>query len=112
MTELKIKATIKKIRTDAQSGNIRITRHALQEMAEESIGLDEVLESIAVGKVLEYYPKHRRGSCCLLYGKTRLGKPLHIVCTTDLPVLIVITTYRPQLPKWISPTERRKKDGM
>jgi hypothetical protein len=112
MTEIEVLAILKKIHNEAEVENIRITRHAQQEMAEEDISLDEVLEAIASGTILENYPEHQRGSCCLVNGKTKAGKPLHIVCTTALPTLIIITTYRPKLPKWISSTERRKRDEM
>jgi hypothetical protein len=76
-------------------------------MVEEDILLDEVLEAIVTGQILENYPQHRRGACCLLYGLTQAGRPLHIVCTTVRPVLIIITVYQPKLPKWITPTQRR-----
>ena len=112
MSELDIGDILQNIHIKAKEENIRITQHAQQEMAEEDIILDDVLESIASGTILENYPEHRRGACCLLNGVTKIGDPLHIVCTTALPILIIITVYRPKRPKWISTTERRKKDEM
>ena len=104
---VKLKAVLEQIRAQADVENIRITRHAQQEMAEEDITLDEVLEAIATGQVLENYPEHRRGACCLLNGLTKKVRPLHIVCTTVRPVLIIITVYEPKPPKWTTPTQRR-----
>ena len=98
-----------KIRDQADGENIRVTQHAQQEMTEEDITLDQVLEAIATGQILENYPEHQRGACCLLYGRTRSPRPLHIVCTTTQPILIIITVYEPQPPKWITPTQRRPK---
>ena len=103
----KLKAVLEQMRAQADVENIRITQHAQQEMAEEDITLDEVLEAIATGQVLENYPEHRRGACCLLNGLTKKGRPLHIVCTTVRPVLIIITVYEPKPPKWTTPTQRR-----
>ncbi len=103
----KSKAVLEQIRAQADVDNIRITQHAQQEMAEENITVDEVLEAIAVGKILENYPKHRRGACCLLNGLTKNGRALHIVCTTVRPMLIIITVYEPKPPKWTTPTQRR-----
>jgi hypothetical protein len=105
VTNLEIILT--RIRAQAAVESIRITQHAQQEMVEENIILDEVLEAIATGEILEDYPEHRRGACCLLYGFTRNDRPLHIVCTTARPVLIIITAYEPKLPKWVTPTQRR-----
>lgn len=99
--------TLAKIRKQAMAGEIRITQHALAEMEDEDIVLDEVLMAIANGLILEDYPEHKRGSCCLLYGYTFSERHLHIVCTTALPVLLIITVYEPLLPKWITPTQRR-----
>lgn len=78
-------------------------------MAEEEILLDAVLEAMNSGEVLEDYPLHRRGACCLLLGITGEGRPLHIVCTTGQPLLIIITVYEPKPPKWATPKERRSK---
>ena len=103
----KLKALLERIRTQSDVDNIRITQHAQQEMAEEDITLDEVLEAIATGQILENYPGHRRGACCLLNGLTKKRRPLHIVCTTVQPVLIIITIYEPKSPKWTTPTQRR-----
>ena len=104
-----LEAVLAEIRAQANAENIRVTQHAQQEMAEEDITLNQVLEAIATGQILENYPEHRRGACCLLYGLTRSNRPLHVVCTTTQPILIVITVYEPRLPKWITPTQRRPR---
>ena len=96
-----------RIRNQAVGGDFRITQHAQQEMAEEGISLDEVLEAVAGGQVLENYPEHRRGACCLLYARTAKNRHLHVVCTTAQPVLIVITVYEPKPPRWLTATRRR-----
>ena len=103
-----LKAALEQIRAQADVENIRVTQHAQQEMADEDIILDEVLEAIATGQILENYPKHRRGACCLLNGVTKEGRPLHIVCTTRQLMLIIITVYEPKPPKWKTPTQRRR----
>ena len=98
---------LEQIHVQAAKENIRITQHAQQEMVEENITLDEVLQAIARGQILENYPEHRRGACCLLNGLTQNGRPLHIVCTTAQPELIIITVYEPKPPKWVTSTQRR-----
>ena len=87
---------------------VRVTAHAHAEMIEEGISLDEVFEAISSCAVLEDYPEHRRGACCLVGGLTADSRPLHIVCTTAQPVLIVITVYEPRPPKWTTALERRR----
>ncbi len=103
-----LEAGLERIRAQANAENIRVTQHAQQEMVEEDIPLNEVLEAIATGQILEDYPEHRRGPCCLLSGLAQDGRPLHIVCTTARPVLVIITAYEPKPPRWITPTQRRR----
>lgn len=84
---------------------LRITIHAYQEMVEEDILYDSIREAISNGRVIENYPEHQRGSCCLVCGKS--GKRyLHVVCTTSLEVSVIITVYEPKPPKWITPFQR------
>jgi hypothetical protein len=95
------------LRNQVQVENVRITLHAQQEMLEEEISLDDVYTVIKVGRIIENYPEHRRGACCLLYGEINSGQAIHLVCTTTNTMLIVITAYRPKPPKWITPTQRK-----
>jgi len=102
-----IEKMLKRLRAQAKADEIRVTQHAHQEMAEDDVVLVEVLQAISNGSVIENYPEHRRGACCLLAGFTDQNRPLHIVCTTAQPILIVITVYEPTPPKWITPLRRR-----
>jgi hypothetical protein len=97
-----------RIQEQAKAEIFRITQHALEEMDAEEITLAEILAAIANGQILEHYTEHKRGPCCLLYGQTYQKRPIHIVCTTAQPVLIIITVHVPLLPKWVNPTQRRK----
>jgi hypothetical protein len=102
-------AVIQWIRAQAVVENLRITQHAQQEMAEEDIVLDDVLGAVAVGEVLENYPDHKRGPCCLINGVTHSHRALHIDCTSSGQRLIIITVYEPMPPKWITPRQRRSE---
>jgi hypothetical protein len=104
-----VEALLGPIRDQAKRKALRITQHAQQEMAEEDISLEEALEAIRTGRLIEDYPEHRRGPCCLICGYTGQQRPLHIVCTTTRPLLILITVYEPKPPKWITPTQRGTK---
>ena len=103
-----VNAFVTRIRAQADAGEVRVTQHAHQEMVEESLALDEVLQVLGAGEIIETYPVHRRGPCCLLHGVTVAGRHLHVVCTTAHAVLIIITVYEPRPPKWLNPTQRRR----
>lgn len=106
---INLNTVLERIRAQATKENVRVTQHAQQEMVEENITLDEVLQAITTAQIIENYPEHKRGPCCLLNGLTMKSRPLHIVCTTAQPVLIIITVYEPKLPKWVSPTQRSQE---
>jgi hypothetical protein len=108
LDEINCEVVLERIRAQAAVENIRITQHAQQEMVEEDVTLAEVLQAIATAQILENYPEHRRGACCLLNGLTHKGRALHIVCTAAQPVLIIITVYEPKPPRWVTPTQRRQ----
>ena len=99
-------AVLARLRAQAAADNIELTTHARRQMANKQISYDEVREAIASGQLLENYPSHHRGACCLLYGDTQEARPVHVVCSTTTPSLIMITAYEPEPPKWITPTRR------
>ena len=98
-----------KIRNQVRDGQYRISDHAHREMLNDGFLLQDLVEGVLSGEVLEDYPEHRRGPCCLLNGTTAGNRPIHIVCTTSLPVAIMITVYEPKPPKWVNPRVRSGK---
>lgn len=97
---------LRRIAAQVSVGDVLFTRHGAREASEELISLDEISDAVVNGMILEDYPKHERGPCCLVYGKTKGGRDLHVVVTSDLSPVLVITVYEPRLPYWTSPTER------
>ena len=88
---------------------LRLTLHAQQEMLEDGVSIADLLACLEVCTVIEEYPDHRRGACCLVCCETAGGRPLHLVCTTERPELIIITVYEPKPPKWETPFVRGKR---
>lgn len=98
-----------RIQQQVRREDVRITAHAQVEMVADSILLEDVYAALLTGQVLEDYPEHRRGACCLIGGRGRRGRPVHVVCTTAQPLLIIITVYEPKPPKWPTPEKRSEK---
>jgi hypothetical protein len=98
--------SLKRIREQALRGQLRVTAHAHREMVAEAILLDDLLAALSNGEIIEDYPTHQRGACCLIPGRDAAERAAHIVCTTAQPVLIIITAYLPLPPRWITPTQR------
>ena len=94
------------IRQSVLRGPLFFTRHGHEEALEEDISVTEIREALINGMILEDYPEHRRGPCCLMYGKTSRGRDLHVVVTKGTTPVIVITVYEPKAPYWVTPQER------
>ena len=83
-------------------------------MESESLGviqIDELLEAIASGEIIEDYPDDQPYPSCLIFGRAQSGRPLHIVCAPvlDEALLIIITTYEPDQAKWEADFKKRKR---
>lgn len=95
-----------KINQHAKSRTVKLTIHAQMEMKNDDVSVSELLTVLQNSTVIENYPDHQRGECCLICGRG-CNRFLHVVCTTSLPELVVITVYEPSLPKWENPYQRR-----
>ena len=75
--------------------------HAAKQMVRRDIAGAEVLEALAAGQLLENYPEAPFGPCCLIFGKTWLNRPLHLVVTHPYrPLIRIITVYEPDPTVW------------
>jgi len=55
-------------------------------------GIDplEVKEALLNGEIIEDYPEDKRGHSCLVYGKTRIGRDIHVLCDIAYDILWII----------------------
>ncbi len=104
------RAVISRLHRQAETDALRVTTHAHQEMVEEGISIDDLIEVLLDGMLVENYPEHKRGPCALVCGRTALGRYIHIVCTSSQEIAIIITVYEPKPPKWPTPFERRNQE--
>ena len=101
-----------RLREQASADAIRVTVHGHQEMVAEDIAYGDVRDILLDCQVIENYPDHQRGPCCLVCGRTSSGRFLHVVCTTALALIVIITVYEPKTPKWVTPFERGGRHEM
>jgi hypothetical protein len=67
------------IRQAIIANRLRVTDHADEELAADRLTLDDVLNSIVNGEVIEDYPTDRPLPSCLIYGQSRDGTAIHSV---------------------------------
>jgi hypothetical protein len=98
---------IELIQQAAQAAELFFTDHAVRQMAKRSIMDTEVCEAIQAGQIIEEYPADKYGPSCLIFGRTRADRPLHVQCSQP-PGVRVVTTYEPDPDEWESDLIRRK----
>lgn len=92
-------------------GEIRISEHGYDELAEDGISARDVVAGFANAELLEDYPAFSKGPCILVLEWDREKKPVHVVWGipkgSDGPA-VVVTAYRPDPDRWSDDFRRRK----
>ena len=95
------------IKEQVEKRNYQLKLHAVERASIRGINPLEVKEALLNGEIIEDYPEDKRGHSCLVYGKTRIGKDIHVLCGMAYDILWVITVYEPDLEEWVNPKTRR-----
>ena len=84
---------------------LRVSEHALREAHKEGLRGKDIVYAVLTGSVVERYPDRRR---VLIAGNHKNSSMLiHVVCDyTDFDVVVVITVYIPNRPRWVHPLKR------
>ena len=98
--------TIRNIQDKIEKSKYRFSGHAVKRMIEKAVGRQEVEEAILTGEIIEEYPRDKYSPSCLIYGKTRRERELHVQVSYP-PTVVVITTYEPDPKEWINGKVRR-----
>ena len=99
---------LSKIRKRVKS-SVKFTDHALKEMLKDNLYVDDVIEAVSSGEIIENYCDDKPFPSCLICGKAK-HKNIHAVCAIPehVEVLIVVTVYLPDPEKWINFKIRKK----
>ena len=89
-------------------GRSRYTIHGVRQRIARELGRAEIEEVIRSGEIIEEYPQHHYGRCCLILGHTSVGKALHVVCSCRT-VVDIITVYEPDASEWEPDLRTRKR---
>ncbi len=87
----------------------RFSDHAVKRMIKRAIDRTEIEEAVLSGEIIEEYPDDKYSPSCLIYGRTKAGRNLHIQISLP-PSVVVITAYEPDETEWIDYRIRRKKE--
>jgi hypothetical protein len=71
--------TLRKIQSLVAVGEVRISEHGYDELAEDDITVMEVVSGAASAEVVEDYPEFPKGSSVLVLQADSAGRPIHVV---------------------------------
>ncbi len=99
-----------KLNAAALAGRLEWRKHVLQRLAERSITLDAVLQTLAEGERLEDYPEDRPYPSALFMAWAD-NRPLHVVAAFDEDNnwAYVITAYEPDLEHFEGDYKTRRR---
>ena len=102
---------VEEIKRSVSENCYNITLHAREEMSpkEDDISERELIEAILNGEIVEEYSNDKPFPSCLIFGRTKEGRPIHAVCaySKEDNITIIITTYEPNINMWIDYRKRR-----
>lgn len=101
--------TIEELRNLCTDETIMLTQHLQLRLRERNITMDDIMQGIQTGHIIEQYPTDYPYPSCLVLGIDISGTPLHVVCGHGHGRLWIITVYRPDPERWESDNETRKE---
>ena len=94
-----------------QAGEVRISAHGYDEIAEDGILAGEVIDGIETAVVIEEYPTYAKGPCALVLERDGGGNPIHAVWGIprgQTSPAVLVTAYRPDAARWTEDFLRRR----
>ncbi len=103
--------TFERIKELIVSGNIRVSEHGYDELANDGLFVREIVSSIESGTVVEDYPNYPKGASVLVLQNDLQQNPIHVVWGIpkghNSPAVLV-TAYRPDPERWNETFTERK----
>lgn len=97
---------IKSIQDKIIESAYRVSDHTVKQMIKRSITRLEIEEAVINGEIIEEYPDDKYSPSCLIYGRTKTERDLHVQLSFP-PSIIIITAYDPDPETWIDCKIRR-----
>lgn len=104
--------TLRTIKQLALSGDVRISDHGYDELANDGLTAREIVSGVGNGILVEGYPEYPKGASVLVLQIDKDGQPVHVVWGIpkgkERPAVLV-TAYRPDPDRWNENFMKRKR---
>ena len=104
--------TLKKVMLLIGIGDVRISEHGYDELADEDLQARDIIAHSAAAVIVEDYPDYPKGPCVLVLQKDSMNRPVHVVWGIpkgESSPAVLVTAYRPDPDRWTRDFLRRKK---
>jgi hypothetical protein len=102
--------TFRRVVDLVRGGQVLISSHGYDEMAEDGILANDTINGVADAIVVEDYPAYPKGPCTLVLQRDRGGNPIHVVWGIprgQTSPAVLVTAYRPDPDRWSDDYLRR-----
>jgi hypothetical protein len=104
--------TLRKIKQLVVSGDVRVSDHGYDELANDELTAREIVSGVENGILVEGYPEYPKGDSVLVLQTDKDGQPIHVVWGIpkghECPAVLV-TAYRPDPDRWNEGFMKRKR---
>ncbi len=100
---------IKKIQELCDEKLLRWINHIFVRLVQRNISMQDVINVIMSGEIIENYQDDYPYPSCLMIGYTVGNKTIHVVCGLGENEVWLITAYYPDKTKWSDDFKTRKE---
>lgn len=104
--------TLSMIKQIAISGDVRVSDHGYDELANDGLTAREIVSGVENGILIEDYPEYPKGASVLVLQTDKDGQPVHVVWGIpkghERPAVLV-TAYRADPDHWNDSFMKRKR---
>jgi hypothetical protein len=107
--ELLMEFNIDNIKKLVKENRIQWRGHILVRMQQRDIKIQDVIDCLLSGEIIEYYESDYPFPSSLILGFNNKERGIHVVCALGQEYVWMITTYYPDEKEWLEDLKTRRR---